>query len=138
METEVLFNSKNIDIAYDSENRILYVNWKGYQTVDSVKAGCDKMLELLRKKSCNKMLNDNRLVTGPWQGAAEWVANNWFPRMYAAGLQHLAWIISPNAFSQLSINQTLAAMNADPRTQTFGDHEVAKRWLIEAKKPQLV
>jgi hypothetical protein len=110
----------------------MYVNWKGFQTVDSIKLGCEKMLELLKAKKCKKILNDNRMVTGPWQGAAEWVATDWFPRMYAAGLMQLAWIVSPNIFSQMSMEATVSK-NKDEKTRTFENYTKAEDWLLSGK-----
>ena len=45
------------------------------------------MLKLLKKESCTKVLNDNSNVTGAWNAASVWVAENWFPRMIEAGLK---------------------------------------------------
>ncbi len=75
-------------------------------------------------------MNDNRLVTGPWQGAAEWVATDWFPRMYAAGLERLSWIVSPNIFSEMSTEATQSKNKSD-KTRTFKDYETSQKWLLE-------
>ncbi len=45
-----LFEAKNIVIEFDKQ-QYLYVNWKGFQTVDIIKSGCEKMLELLKKSN---------------------------------------------------------------------------------------
>jgi hypothetical protein len=79
------------------------------------------------------VLNDNRLVTGPWQGAADWVAKEWFPQMFAAGMTHFALIQSTSVFSQLSAEKTLSVTDGAWKTQgirTFDDLEVARRWVM--------
>ncbi len=133
MELEVLYTSKTLDIEYNREYNYLYCNWKGFQTVDSVKGGGNKILELFRQRRCRKVLNDNRLVTGPWQGAAEWAAKEWFPAMYGAGLKHFAWVVSPSISGQLSIEKTLSeAEMKDEITCTFDSFESAHKWLVVA------
>ena len=133
MNREKLYTSKNVDIEFDEQGRFMYATWKGFQTVDNVKFGCEKMLELLKQKKISRVLNDNRQVTGPWQGAAEWGAKEWFPRMFAAGLTHFAWIQSTSVFSQLYSGKALSETNESWKTQgirTFDDPELARNWVL--------
>jgi hypothetical protein len=133
MSREKLYTSKNVDIEFDAEGNFIYANWKGFQTVDNVKFGAGKMLEIMKQKKITKVLNDNRLVTGPWQGAAEWAAKEWFPAMFAAGLTHFAWIQSTSVFSQLSAEKTLSETDNSWKTRgirTFDDQESARRWVM--------
>ncbi len=132
MNTEKLYTSKSLDIEFDEQGQFIYANWKGFQTVESIKSNAQKVLELLKQKKATRVLNDNRLVTGPWQGAADWVAKEWFPKMFAAGMTHFALIQSTSVFSQLSAEKTLAETNESWKKQgirTFDDIEVARRWV---------
>ena len=133
MDRKKLYTSKNVDIEFDEQGKFMYANWKGFQTVDNVKFGCEKMLEFLKQKKITRVLNDNRQVTGPWQGAAEWGAKEWFPRMFAAGLTHFAWIQSTSVFSQLSTEKALFETDESWKTQgirTFDDPELARKWIL--------
>ncbi|MES2733188.1 MAG: hypothetical protein V4714_15685 [Bacteroidota bacterium] len=124
---EIILTEKNIQIAFNKEHGYLHCHWIGFQNKDSIMKSGEKILEILQKKGCSKVLNDNTLVTGPWHEAAEWTVTNWFPRMESAGLQHFAWIFSPNIFAELS------AKKAMPNTgvvKSFYDIEAAKSWLI--------
>ena len=124
----LLFAEKNIQIFYDDQEEWLYVNWVGFQTVTSVMAGCEKMLEYLKAYKCSKVLNDNSLVDGIWSGAARWGADSWFPRMREAGLEWFAWVYSPSVLSRLSTDKTLSLMEPD-YIKTFDDPEKARNWL---------
>jgi hypothetical protein len=133
MNREKLYTSKNMDIEFDAQENFMYVNWKGFQSVENVKSGCEKMLEFLKQKNISRVLNDNRLVTGPWQGAAEWAAKEWFPRMFASGMTHFAWIQSTSVFSQLSAEKALSETDESWKTQgirTFDDPELARKWVL--------
>ena len=87
------------------------------------------ILDLLKKKKVVKVLNDNTLVTGPWQDAAEWTATVWFPDMIKAGLKHFAWVFSRDIFAELSAKK---AMPANDIVKSFNDLEDARTWLIKA------
>ena len=106
----------------------MYVNWKGFHSVESVKTGCEKLLQVLTEQQCKHVLNDNRMVSGPWMGAAEWVVTDWFPRVYATGVEKFAWIVSANIFSQMSTEAT-QARNKNDKTRTFNDVAKAAQWL---------
>ncbi|CAA9305710.1 MAG: hypothetical protein AVDCRST_MAG56-6489 [uncultured Cytophagales bacterium] len=128
MQKEKLVESKGLDIEFDVEQQYVYVNWKGFHSVESVKSGCEKLLQVLTEKHCKRVLNDNRMVSGPWLGAADWVATDWFPRVYATGVEKFAWIVSPNIFSQMSTEVT-QSKNKSEVTRTFDDHAKAASWL---------
>ncbi len=122
-----------LTLSFDEQGDFIYANWKGFQTLDNVKFGCEKMLEFLKQKNTSRVLNDNGLVTGPWQGAAEWGAKEWFPRMFAASLTHFAWIQSTSVFSQLSAEKTLSETDESWKTQgirAFDDPELARKWVL--------
>ncbi|MEM1406859.1 MAG: hypothetical protein AAGG59_08805 [Bacteroidota bacterium] len=126
-----LLKEKHIEILYDAEKKIMYDHWTGFQTVDNVMDGCEKILKLFKEKSeCINILNDNSQVTGPWQGATEWVSNVWFPKMIDAGLQHFAWVLSSNIFAELSAKNVSSDGDI---IQYFNDYKQAEKFL-EAKE----
>jgi hypothetical protein len=127
---ESLFKAKNIEITYDATNRYLYCNWIGFQNKQSIMDAGAIILDLLKKKGAAKVLNDNTLVTGPWQEAAEWTSTVWFPNMIKAGLKHFAWIFSDNIFAELSAKR---AMPATDIIKAFNGLEEARQWLINVK-----
>ncbi|QNF31675.1 hypothetical protein HUW51_02645 [Adhaeribacter swui] len=124
-----LYSTSQIEIFYDLENNWLYVNWIGFQTTQSVKDGCGKILEYMVSEACTKILNDNTLVEGMWSGAAKWGADVWFPALRGHGLQAFAWIYSPSMLSRLSTDKTLTHAHQPNYIRTFDDPEEATAWL---------
>lgn len=102
-----ILEEPHVNISIDHIENILYVEWTGEQTELTVRDGCGKMLALIKREKCRRILNDNTLVTGNWSGAAAWGAQEWFPAMYQAGCQFFAWVLSPDYYSQLSTKETL-------------------------------
>ncbi len=129
MPAKILYKEANIEISYTATGKWLYVNWIGFQTVQSVKDGCGKILEYMISEACTKILNDNTLVEGMWSGAAKWGADIWFPTLREHGLQAFAWIYSPSMLSRLSTDKTLTHAHQPSYIQTFDDPEEAKAWL---------
>jgi hypothetical protein len=128
MAGQLLHASDHLDIFHEEVEGWLYANWKGYQSVDMVKAGCEEMLRLLTQLRLTKVLNDNTHVTGIWVGAAAWVAGDWFPRMRQAGMRHFAWVQSPTRLSYISATTTV--QQAEPGTAVLFDTlAAATAWL---------
>jgi hypothetical protein len=123
-----LHKAKNLEITYDEANKIMICNWIGFQNKESIMASGAVILDIVKKKGIAKVLNDNTLVTGPWQDAAEWTAKEWFPAMIAAGLKYFAWIFSSNIFAELSAKK---AMPASDVIKSFGAYREAFAWLTK-------
>jgi hypothetical protein len=128
MKTELLFTASNVEIHYNQEGKFLYANWKGFQNIDMIKNGCEKLLASMKAKKCYHILNDNTNVTGTWHGAAEWGALDWFPRMSQSGLKTFAWVYSPSVFSQLSTDKMVSTAKNE-KIKTFGNPQEAQKWL---------
>lgn len=129
MGKEVLLKEKSIVIEYDPDEKWILTDWVGYQTVDAVKYGCEKMLQFLLQYKCRKVINDNTNVTGIWSGASVWVGSDWLPRMSRAGLKQFAWVYSPSAFSRLSTDESLRNLEQKNIARTFESMEEAREWL---------
>src|SRR3569833_3360674 len=95
-----LYRESFIVVSLDRDGAMLYADWLGYQSVDSIRQGCEKILELMLKHRAYEVLNDNTRVLGIWRFAAEWMASDWFPRMNQAGLQAGAGGASPAGRAQ--------------------------------------
>jgi CheY-like chemotaxis protein len=125
-----LYRESFIVISLDKEAATLHAHWKGYQSVDSVKQGCEAILDVMARHGAWKILNDNTQMLGIWRVAAEWVASDWFPRMKSAGLRAFAWVYSPAKLSQVSTDTTLSLMDAQAfNVRVFHAREQALAWL---------
>ncbi|OON67734.1 hypothetical protein [Hymenobacter sp. CRA2] len=128
MALRLLHQDSVISISYDYSNDWLYADWQAEQDDFSVQAGALKMLGLLRQERCRKVLNDNRRVQTIWSDASEWGGKVWFPLMAEAGLEYFAWVYSPNIYSRLSTDLTLAHTEK-PVVMTFDNIDTASAWL---------
>ncbi|MGB3587243.1 MAG: hypothetical protein WBA23_11915, partial [Tunicatimonas sp.] len=91
--------------VYDEENGWVYNEWKGDVTVDEVIEACKVSLEFIEKQQPEKILNDNSQLTGSWDEANEWIAQNWMPRALASGLKRFAHVMSSDVFGALSAEE---------------------------------
>jgi hypothetical protein len=127
-DSQVLLDISSICVIHDEYNQWLYVDWKGPQDPESVRGGCEQVLQFLRATGCRKILNDNTNATGDWEKAARWIGQECLPSLAAAGLQYMAWVYSPNYISRRAIDTTLSFITI-PVVVSFEDVAAAYAWL---------
>lgn len=124
-----VFQDSNVEIAYNEHRHCLMVNWVGFQNRNTVKDGCNRMLDMMKLHNCSRIFNDNSNVLGGWMEACDWIVNKWLPIAQHSGLKYLAWVYSPSKFSKLSTIYTLSKFRGDINTKAFDDAESALSWL---------
>ncbi len=128
MTKTILLEQKNIVVEYNEKLNYLYLRWIGFQKEEDIYQSGEKVLEIFKGLECNKVLNDNREVRGPWNKASEWTQTYWFPKMIEAGLQKFAWVFPENLFAELSATK---AMPNNELIHKFQTYESAEKWLVE-------
>ena len=129
MALQTLYDVPTLTISYDHVNNWLYLDWHGALDDESVMAGGLKLLELLKQENCRKVLNDNARITGLWADAAKWGSDVMMPLLHDAGCRYLAWVYSPERFSQLSAQLAAERTTASITIMTFRDRDTAAEWL---------
>ena len=117
-----------ITIESDATNRLISVDWVGYLTADSIKAGARAYTKALAESGYHCVLNDTRKVIGPWDHSLEWVLNEWAPNAAAAGLRHFAMITTPDSLADESA-QSFYAQLKEFEVRMFSDEQIALQWL---------
>lgn len=127
-----------LTIEYFEKGNLIHNNWLGYQTLEGIMLGADQCIKVLSDYKCSYLLNDNRLVVGPWDHATDWIANNWTPRAIEAGLTHFAHVVSPESFAALSAETMSAKIDGLFQMQIFDDFNKARNWLLAAQETSSV
>ncbi len=117
-----------IEIQHEEAYRGIYADWRGEVTVEDVKQGAEKVLEQVQIHGCINLLNDNRELTGSWDGANEWIEKDWMPRVVAAGLQKFAHMVSADIFAAMSVEEMVTRASGF-EMRIFEDEHEAKAWL---------
>lgn len=115
-------------------NAFLYAQWFGVQSVETVKEGGYKLLDLMKEKPCSKLLNSNKNVIGSWDMALEWAQNEWAPQMKAAGLKYLAQVVPSSIYATLTIESLIQRIDEEFEIRTFEEDADAEAWLLSIKE----
>ena len=121
---DVFFRASRID-----NGSILYAQWYGVQSVETVMQGGYKLLEMIRETPYTKLLNSNKNVVGSWDMALDWVESTWTPQMKAAGLLYLAQVLPTSIYATLTIESIIQRIDKDFEIRLFEDDAEAEAWL---------
>jgi len=128
MSLSTLFESDTLVISYDQENQWLYADWQGELGSNQLHKGIEQLLTCLHHNPCHKVLNDNTNVVAATWYFSEWIANDAMPRLAAAGLQYIAWVLSPCLECRLYADQAVG-LTKTPLTAVFDELIGAHQWL---------
>ena len=122
-----------LTIDTDTVNRWISVDWIGYLTADSIKAGAQAYTDALAKSGFTCVLNDTRSVRGPWDHSMDWVINVWAPNAAAAGLKHFAMVSTPESLADGSAANFYAQLTSF-QAEVFDNLSSARAWLGQHHK----
>jgi hypothetical protein len=119
-------------ITFEKENNLVCLDWNGYLTAELVKRGSEELLNVLTETSCNRILVDNRKVSGPWQAANQWYETDWNPRAVRVGPTRMAVIMSEDIFSRFSLYSDPQTTRGIQIACVFDGDQPARKWLRES------
>ena len=118
-------------VSADDTNKMVVVDWIGFLKLENLQEGSEGIIAAIKETGYNRTFIVNRQIQGPWDVANDWYATDWNPRAYAAGIEAMAVILSPNIFAQVSVNNFSKAVENKNMFDfgTFKDDEEAIEWL---------
>jgi len=131
IQGDLYYHDSAITLSYNRVHSRIDADWTGFQNLESIQQGCNRMLNMMVKNNVYKVLNNNIHVLGNWSEAIDWVAQEWFPAMQKAGLRYFAWVNSPSVFNQLSARKSVNALPDKMTINFFTDVIAAEAWINE-------
>jgi len=131
-----LYHSKFVEISLSDNNLVIINEWfktTEEMTDEQYKTDMLKFAELaiLHKPKYHLIISVNFLYTITI-GMQDWTNSTIFPKLISAGITKIAFLVSNEILSQLSIEQTLEENNASTFAIKYFDIEAdAKKWLLE-------
>ncbi len=119
---------------YDSENLWVRNYWQGQQTYVGMVAGGNACLALLQQHQCHYLLSDKRQAVGLWDETMEWITTSWTPRAVAAGMTHLAQVVSVESLPAHSSEIMRHRLEEKCYIRTFSGMAEAQAWLRAAQQ----
>lgn len=129
IELKKVFGDVFFKATREAQHNIVVAEWSGVQSVETVKEGGYKLLEMIKQHPYNKLLNSNKHVVGSWDMALDWAENVWAPEMRKAGLRYLAQVVPASAYAAMTIETLIQRIDDTFEIRTFQDEAEAEVWL---------
>jgi hypothetical protein len=120
-----------LEISRDDINNWVYAQWIGQVSTEDVKEGSLKILDELKQSKYRCLLNNNKDLVGHWDGANEWIANEWIPKALKAKLEKFAHVLSDYSFGQASAETLHLNVGDRFEMRLFKNIDEAKEWLLK-------
>jgi hypothetical protein len=127
----VYFNHPDVAVVtWDPALKAVHVEWQGWasstERVECLEAG----LRALTERQASRWLVDGRAMRAVKQADQEWIDQDWFPRVLAAGLARMAVVDPISTMAKMNIDDMLARV-AGTRLEVahFATVEEAGAWL---------
>lgn len=120
---------------YFPAEQLLYVQWFGDLTAESVVTGAQAVLLTQEQLRFPLILNNKHGSTGDWSEAMEWLEFEWLPQAYELGLRAFAYVFAPDLNNQLASLDFVARSSQLLSIRVFCDADAARAWL-QTHRPQ--
>ena len=108
---------------------MLYVRWHGQLTAAEVIRGVQEGARWRGVHTFRRVLNDKRDSGGDWSDALPWLQYEWLPEAVAAGIQAMAYVLSPDLEGRIVSQEFVEAVQARLKVALFTNEAEAMRWL---------
>lgn len=124
-----VYKKPEVEIKYNNKANYIMADYKGFHDPLSMKAVTQKLLQVINEHTYSKLLVDNSDLLGIWDGAVEWIANEWFPLVEKAGITHIAVVYSKCTFTKVSADNLANKLKSNIKYKTFYAKDNAVKWL---------
>jgi len=127
----IFFNRPGVAIVkWDATCHAAHIEWQGWADPAEFAAANDALILALRRHGGSSALGDCREMKVIKQSDQEWVHQDWFPRILAAGLRRMALVIPKSGLALMNVQEIMSRI---PGTKLdvayFGTIEEARNWL---------
>lgn len=131
----VLVDSSSLMIYHCPDHDYLLTEWFGHHDSESVRLGCQQLLQQIYKTGCTRLLNNSSEAFGEWQELTVWIGTTYAYQLQQAGLVSLAWV---NAMDWPARNCVASSLQYMPKPLVasfdFDQLEEARAWLLQADR----
>jgi hypothetical protein len=116
-------------IRYYPELNCLHSQWIGFPSVQNVKEGFQKILEMAHTTQAVYYLSDERKMEGPQTAVVSWVMNEFMPQAFKTKVRYYANLKSENIFARMSLEDLKQYVSTQYHFSVFDTEQQAFEWI---------
>ncbi|MDJ1500536.1 hypothetical protein [Xanthocytophaga agilis] len=127
-----ILEEKFVNIDYDAASETLIQTWLGFISSENFRNAIDKTVDISREKNVRAIISDTSQLSIVRREDTEYAASV-MPELIQNGLKRMAFVLSENAFAQMSVKnfstQTKEKVEENELVKHFASMELAKKWI---------
>lgn len=124
-----VYQQPQVKLHYKKQSKILCTVWVGFHDTYSVKSHALQIMAAARQSGAKKLLADDSMMLGVWEGAVKWLVYECGPQLEEMGITHIAIVRSLSNFSNISVQQVMMQSKTCIESNLFDTLDEAMKWL---------
>jgi len=116
-------------IYYDETNRVIVAEWKIPPASEEFKNCMDVMIEAFQHFNTGKVVFDTLALGILLEADQEWISSDWYGRAVEAGYSQVAFVLSPDVFTKMFVEETVERIADRIPTSFFNSRAEAVDWI---------
>ena len=116
-------------VRWDASAQAAHMEWQGWAKPAEFRAANDALVQALKDHGGSRVLGDSRQIKVIQQSDQDWVNQDWFPRILAAGLTRMALVIPASGLAKMNIDDMVGRVADRLDLAYFKTLGEAREWL---------
>ena len=123
----IVHQNENVKITFDQNKKRLIQEWKGFSSSTVFREAIDKTCDFVKANNVKTILSDTLHQNVVKPDDSEYAASV-IPTMARNGMQAMAFVVSENVFTKLSLDKFSHSVKGE-NTKFFKTRAEAEKWL---------
>ena len=126
----VYFNLPGVAVVrWDAQSEAAHIEWQGWARPAEFKAANNGLVDAIKDHRGSRLLGDSRQIKVIQQSDQDWVNEDWFPRILAAGLTRMAMVLPNSSLAKMNIDDMVSRVADRLDVAYFATLDEARDWL---------
>jgi hypothetical protein len=132
MTSRTIINNEFAQLYFHTDTGIIHHHFTNLLDTEHLREVLYSGLDLLTKHGTCKWLSDNRFMNPHAEEDAEWITNDWLPKVLAAGWKYWALVVPVSWHAKVNMVDYVNTFHEmGVRVMVFSDPDEAMAWLID-------
>jgi len=126
---QIYFEEDFFVIQYDKVKKIIIAQWKIPPTSQEFRNSMEVMIDAIQHFNTGKIVFDTLALGALLDADQEWVSFDWYGRAVEAGYAQVAFVLSPDVFTKMFVEETVKRTTDRIPTAYFDNKLAAVEWI---------
>ena len=128
---QIYFNLPGVAVVrWDAPSAGAHIEWQGWAKPAEFRAANNALVQAIQDHRGSRVLGDSRQIKVIQKSDQDWVNEDWFPRILAAGLTRMALVLPVSGLAKMNIDDMVSRVADQLDVAYFATLGEAREWLV--------